>query len=75
MASKAAAINPTYAVLAADEGALAATQANQEGELSDGTSTDDSGLGALTGASAVGSSGNLLVIRDCAALGLPVGKS
>jgi hypothetical protein len=72
LAAHAAAVNPRYAVLAADEGALAASEANTEGELSDGSSADDSGLGALAGASAVGSSADNNVIRDCMTLGLSV---
>jgi|SRR5580693_2435356 hypothetical protein len=72
LAAHAGAVNPLYATLAADEGALAASEANQEGELSDGTSSDDSGLSALAGADAVGSSADSNVIRDCMALGLPV---
>ena len=74
LAAHAAAVNPKFAVLAADEGALAATEANQESELSDGTSGDDSGLSALAGADAIGSSGDTKVISDCLALGLPVTK-
>jgi hypothetical protein len=72
LAAHAAAVNPRYAVLAADEGSLAASEANTEGELSDGTSAGDSGLGSLAGASAVGSSADNNVIRDCIALGLSV---
>ena len=72
LATHAAAVNPRYAVLAGDEGALAANEANQEGELSDESSADDNGLGALAGASAVGSSADNNVIRDCMALGLSV---
>jgi hypothetical protein len=72
LAAHAAAVNPTYAILAADEGALAATEANQQTELSDGTGTDDSGLSALTGATAVGSGAGDKVLRDCVALGFPV---
>ena len=48
---------------------------NTEGELSDGSSADDSGLGALAGSSAVGSSADNNVIRDCIALGLSVTPS
>jgi hypothetical protein len=74
LAAHAAAVNPRFAVLGADEGALAATEANQETELSDGSGSDDSGLGALAGASAVGSGADNKVIADCVALGLPVAK-
>lgn len=74
LAAHAAAVNPEYAVLAADEGALAATEANQETELSDGSPSDDSGLSALAGADAIGSTGDMKVISDCVALGLPVAK-
>lgn len=75
LAAHAAAVNPLYAVLSADEGALAATEATQTSELSDGTGSDDSGLGALAGATAIGSTADSNVIRDCAALGLPMAKS
>jgi hypothetical protein len=74
LSAHAAAVNPLYAVLAGDEGALAANEANQAGELSDGTGSDDSGLGALTGVTAIGSTASDNVIRDCTALGLPVTK-
>jgi hypothetical protein len=74
LAAHAAAVNPRFSVLAADEGALSATEANQEGELSDGTGSDDSGLGALTGVTAIGSTASDNVIRDCVTLGLPVTK-
>jgi hypothetical protein len=72
LAAHAAAVNPKFAVLSADEGALAASEANQETELSDGSSSDDSGLGALSGALAIGSTAGNKVIADCVALGLPV---
>ncbi|HEX3822880.1 MAG TPA: hypothetical protein VHV79_00260 [Mycobacteriales bacterium] len=72
LATDAAAQNPLYAALAADEGALAATQANQESELSDGDSTDDNGLGSLAGGETAGSSAGVKVVSDCVSLGLPV---
>jgi hypothetical protein len=75
LATDAAAQNPLYAVLAADEGALAATEANQESELSDGDSTDDSGTTALTGVTADGSTAKIKVVTDCATLGLPTSGS
>ena len=74
LAAHAAAVNPVYAVLSADEGTLAATEADQEGALSDGSSADDNGLNALAGDSAIGSTADNNVIRDCLALGLPVPK-
>lgn len=72
LAAHAAAVNPRFAVLSADEGALAATEANQESELSDGSGSDDSGLSALAGATAIGSGADNKVLADCVALGLPV---
>lgn len=74
LATHAAAVNPRFAVLAADEGALAASEAGQESELSDGTSSDDNGLGSLAGADAIGSGVDMKVLSDCVALGLPVAK-
>jgi hypothetical protein len=71
LATDAAAQNPLYAALAADEGALAATEANQESELSDGDSTDDSANSALAGVTADGSTAKIKVVSDCATLGLP----
>jgi hypothetical protein len=67
LAAKAAAVNPTYAMLSADEGALAATQANQQTELSE--STDDSGL---VGVTTLTTPAGMKVVTDCTALGLPV---
>jgi hypothetical protein len=72
LATDAAAQNPIYAALAADEGALAATLANQESELSDGSSADDNGLGSLSSGETAGSSADVKVVSDCVALGLPV---
>jgi hypothetical protein len=72
LAAHAAAVNPKFAVLSVDEGALAASEANQEGELSDGSGSDDSGLGALSGALAIGSTADNKVLSDCVALGLPI---
>jgi hypothetical protein len=74
LSAHAAAVNPRYAVLAGDEGALAANEANQAGELADGSGSDDGGLGAVTGATAIGSAADDNVIRDCLALGLSVTK-
>jgi hypothetical protein len=74
LSAHAAAVNPRYAVLAGDEGALAANEANQAGELADGSGSDDGGLGAVTGATAIGSAADDNVIRDCIALGLSVTK-
>jgi hypothetical protein len=72
LASQAAAANPKYATLSVDETALAASEAGQENALSDGNSTDDSGLGALAGADSIGSSGDMKVLGDCVSLGLSV---
>jgi hypothetical protein len=72
LAAQAAATNPRYDTLSVDERALAANEQVQTNELSDGTATDDSGLGALAGADTLGSSANLKVVSDCVSLGLPV---
>ena len=71
LASQAAAANSLYATLSADEHANAATEAGEEAEQSDG-SGDDSGLGSLSNAENLGSTGSIKVISDCAKLGLPV---
>jgi outer membrane murein-binding lipoprotein Lpp len=72
LAAQAAATNPKYDTLSVDERALAANEQVQNNELSDGNPSDDSGLGALTGADSVGSSADLKVLSDCVSLGLPV---
>jgi hypothetical protein len=72
LASQAAAANPAFATLSADEAALAANEQQQNSELSDGNSSDDSGLGSLAGADALGSTGDIKVISDCTRLGLSV---
>jgi hypothetical protein len=72
LASQAAALNPRYATLAADEQADAASEATTQDELSDGSSGDDSGLGALAGSESMGTGGGIKVISDCVSLGLPV---
>jgi hypothetical protein len=68
LASQAAAVNPKFSTLAADEAALAASEAQQQSELSDGTSDN----GGLVGATSLGTPGGIKVISDCTALGLPV---
>src|SRR3954452_12988955 len=47
-ATQAAAVNPGYATLAADENALAASEAPQQAALSDGDPADDAGAAAVT---------------------------
>jgi hypothetical protein len=74
LATHAADLNPRFSVLAADEGALAASEATQDSELSDGSASDDNGLGALAGADAIGSAPDMKVLSDCVSLGLPVAK-
>jgi hypothetical protein len=71
-AAQAAAQNPAYATLSADEARLAATDSQQASELSDGSSSDDSGLGALTQTTNLGTSGGIKVLTDCVSLGLSV---
>jgi hypothetical protein len=65
-------VNPKYSTLAADENTLAASESTQQGELSDGNATDDSGLGDLAGANALGSPASMKVLGDCTSLGLSV---
>lgn len=71
-ASQAAAANPKYDTLSADVAALAAQEGQQDSELSDGDSSDDSGLGALANADSLGSGSDFKVITDCVSLGLSV---
>jgi hypothetical protein len=72
LAGQAAALNPIYATLSADENVLAGSEAGQVNELSDGDPTDDSGLGDLAGADATGSGADVKVLTDCTTLGLSV---
>jgi hypothetical protein len=67
LASRAAAQNPKYASLSADESALAVAEAQTQTELSDGTDN-----GGLVGAEGLGTPGSIKVITDCTQLGLPV---
>jgi hypothetical protein len=71
-ATKAAAVNPGYATLAADENALAVSESSQEADLSDGTASDDASLGAVASAVDLGSPARQKVIADCFQLNLPV---
>jgi hypothetical protein len=71
-ATRAAAVNPGYSTLAADENALAASEANQSADLSDGDPADDAGVGAVTSAVDLGSPARQKVIADCFNLNLPV---
>jgi len=73
-ATKAAAVNPSFAALAADENALAGSEAQQTQTLSDGSS-DDAGAAALVSGVDLGSAARQKVIADCASLGLPVTPS
>lgn len=71
-ATKAAAVNPSYATLAADENALAAGESSQAADLSDGDPSDDAGVGSVASAVELGSPARQKVIADCFQLGLPV---
>lgn len=71
-ATKAAAVNPAFATLAADANAEAASEAPQAAALSDGNPADDAGVGAVAAGVDLGSAGRQKVIADCVALGLPV---
>jgi hypothetical protein len=72
LASRAASANPKYDTLSVDEQALAANEQVQNNELSDGSSSDSSGLGTLANADGLGSTAGLKVVSDCVSLGLPV---
>jgi hypothetical protein len=71
-ATKAAAVNPSYTTLAADENALAASESTQSADLSDGTASDDAGVGTIAAGVGLGSAAQQKVIADCVSLGLPV---
>jgi hypothetical protein len=73
-ATRAAAVNPAFATLAADENALATSQAPQVADLSDGDPADDAGVGAVAAGVGLGSPAQQRVIADCMNLGLPVAK-
>lgn len=74
-ATRAAAVNPAFATLAADENALATSEAPQVADLSDGDPTDDADVGAVAAGVDLGSPGRQKVIADCMNLGLPVAKN
>jgi len=69
-ATKAAAVNPGFSTLAADENALATTDATQAADVSDGS--DASGTNAIVSGLDLGTAARQKVIADCIALGLPV---
>jgi hypothetical protein len=71
-ATKAAAVNPSFATLAADENALAAADSSQAADLSDGSASDDAGVGEVASAIDLGSPAKQKVIADCFNLGLPI---
>ena len=71
-ATKAAAVNPAFSTLAADENALAASQAPQAADISDADPTDDASVGAVAAGVTLGSEAQQKVIHDCINLGLPV---
>jgi hypothetical protein len=71
-ATRAAAVNPGFSTLAADENALAAGEATQIEELSDGDPGDDAGVSATVAGVDLGSAARQKVIADCVQLGLPV---
>lgn len=71
-ATKAAAVNPSFSILAADENALAGSENAQVTDLSDGNATDDATTGQLASSLDLGSAARQKVIADCMALGLPV---
>lgn len=72
LASQASKANSKYATLAVDEQALAVSESSQNSVLSDGSSSDDANLGAVTQADAIGSSADLKVLKDCVGLGLSI---
>ena len=71
-ATRAAAVNPAFAPLAADENALATSEAPQVADLSTGDPADDADVGAVAAGVDLGSAGRQKVIADCMNLGLPV---
>src|SRR3954454_15407531 len=71
-ATQAAAVNPGYTTLAADENALAASEAPQQAALSDGDPADDASVGSVTSSLDLGSAARQKVIADCYNLGLRV---
>ena len=71
-ATKAAAVNPGFSALAADENTLAASESTQSAEISDGITADDANAGAVAAGVDIGSAGRQKVVADCVALGLPV---
>ena len=71
-ATKAAAVNPGYSTLAADENALAASESTQASELSDGTAADAASAGSVASSIDLGSPARQKVIADCYNLGLRV---
>lgn len=74
-ATRAAAVNPAFSTLAADENALATSQAPQVAALSDGDTTDDADVGAVAAGVDLGSPARQKVIADCMNLGLPVTRN
>jgi hypothetical protein len=69
-AAAAAKLNSRFSTLSVDAAARAASARTQENELSDGSSSDDTGLGALAGADTLGQGGGIKVLTDCVGLGL-----
>ena len=72
--TSAAAVNPGYATLAADETAVAAGESTQVSNLSDGDTGDDAGVSALASSVDIGTAARQKVIADCMELGLPVAR-
>jgi hypothetical protein len=73
-ATKAAAVNPGYSTLAADENAVAASEAPQVSDITDGDPTDDPGAAAVAAGIDMGSAARQKVIQDCFDLNLPVAQ-
>ena len=67
-AAQAARLNPTFSTLAVDEASLAASEAQQNSELSDGSSNNS----GLTSTETLTTPGGLKVVTDCVSLGLQV---
>jgi hypothetical protein len=68
LAAQAAQLNPRFATLSTDEAALAASEAQTQSALSDGSD----GGASVTGATGLGTPGSIKVITDCTSLGLSV---
>jgi hypothetical protein len=66
--------NPSYSQLAADERAVAASDAQQQAELAD-PGDGSGGSSGVVGGLALGTTAGQQVLTDCVSLGLTVGHT